>query len=317
MTVESIYIRFKGKVLGPFPDAKVRTLVSRGQVTRMHELSADGISWQRAEDFADFFSGGASSVAATQQSVPVNGDGSSQPIPGQAADDGVEWYANINDQNRGPIKTTGLIQLIESGDVDRETAVWRAGLDEWQLAGAALPDQFMHQAPEQIPNQFPAASIVAGDQSEARSDRGGEVLPKNVVEVMVAQRPWVLTIAIVGLIWSGITVVYFVTAMIVGAESRWLPGGGSVAVVYGLLGLIFCGIMIGGQMLLLNYGSRLKALARKPDHATLGLAAKQLNSFWRYCGIVIITVLSIILALVILSVVMAAAAAGAATGAVS
>ncbi len=34
---------------------KTRELVRRGQITRVHELSPDGIEWRKAEEFTEFY----------------------------------------------------------------------------------------------------------------------------------------------------------------------------------------------------------------------------------------------------------------------
>ena len=39
------YVRFAGRVTGPFDLDRVRTMARRGAITRMHFLSKDGKSW--------------------------------------------------------------------------------------------------------------------------------------------------------------------------------------------------------------------------------------------------------------------------------
>ena len=50
MTDVQIYIRFKGRTLGPFSLERASEMKRRGQITRLHELSTDGMSWVKAVD---------------------------------------------------------------------------------------------------------------------------------------------------------------------------------------------------------------------------------------------------------------------------
>jgi len=321
MSDERIFIRFKGKTLGPLSGEKVRGLIRRGQITRMHELSSDGLTWQRAEEFGDFFgqSYGSSNTAIARVSNVGAGSGASTaaasalasvPIPGQMADDGVAWYAHVHGENQGPIPMQKLMQWIASGDVRSDTLVWRAGLDDWRGAAEVLPEHFT------------ASSAGAGSNAAAGSMGGGEAggdsaglsldrLPDELCERFTNQRTWVMILSLLGLVMSGLMILYFITGMIVGAEARWMPLGGSRAVVYGLIGLLYCGLAISGQVLLLNYGNSLKKLQRHPNMLHLGLAASRLHLFWKFAAIVLVVTLILVLGSMILVFVMVAAAAGA------
>jgi hypothetical protein len=53
---ERIFVRFKGRTLGPFNAERTRELYRRGQITKLHELSSDGVSWVKADQFPLFSS---------------------------------------------------------------------------------------------------------------------------------------------------------------------------------------------------------------------------------------------------------------------
>lgn len=311
MSDDRIYVRFKGKTLGPLSEEKVSGLIRRGQITRMHELSADGLAWQRAEEFGDLFRStsraihaAAPSGSATSRSLTVP---SSTPIPGQVSDDGVEWYAYVDGENQGPIKLQSLLLRISAGDVGRDSLVWRAGLSEWRAAAEVLPEYFSSS-----PHQSISATPRDSADTVAPSGYAGS-LPGDVCEGFTSQRSWVMILSVLGLVVSGLAVIYFVTAMIVGADAKWLPFSGARSVVYGLTGLLFCGLTIAGEVLLLGYGSSLKGLQRHRDATHMRLAANRLQSFWKYCAIVVIAVLILLVGFAVLLVVMAAAAASAVT----
>ena len=52
-----LYLRVRGRVLGPYDQEKLQSLVRRGQLSRMHEVSTDGTHWVRASTYAELFVG--------------------------------------------------------------------------------------------------------------------------------------------------------------------------------------------------------------------------------------------------------------------
>jgi hypothetical protein len=52
---DQIFVRFKGRTLGPFSLERAMDMKRRGQITRLHELSTDGMSWVRATEFELLF----------------------------------------------------------------------------------------------------------------------------------------------------------------------------------------------------------------------------------------------------------------------
>src|SRR3954451_9326718 len=52
---EQLFVRIRGHVQGPYELEKLRALVRRGQLSRMHEVSADGSVWKQAATFPELF----------------------------------------------------------------------------------------------------------------------------------------------------------------------------------------------------------------------------------------------------------------------
>ncbi|MFG0262327.1 MAG: DUF4339 domain-containing protein [Novipirellula sp. JB048] len=324
MSDDRIYVRFKGKTLGPLTETKVRDLVRRGQITRMHELSSDGLTWQRAEAFGDIFrkrdqgtpqavapvSATTSSAAAQDTSTPLAAaapvsTATSAPIPGQMPEDGVQWYAHVNGDNQGPINSQTLVQWISSGDVHRDTLVWRAGYDDWRPASVCMPERF---APTATAVTEPSGNSVAQSGSAGGTNVS---VSADACDQFLRQRPWVMMLSIFTLVGSGFAVLYFVTTMMVGADASWLPRGGSGSVIYGLSGLVICGLFIAGAILLLLYAASLKTLNRQRNSVQLEIAARKLYTFWRYSATVFIVFLVLFVGTAVLILVMAAAASNA------
>ena len=52
-----LYIRVRGRVLGPYDQERLQQMVRRGQLSRMHEISTDGTHWVRAATYSELFVG--------------------------------------------------------------------------------------------------------------------------------------------------------------------------------------------------------------------------------------------------------------------
>ncbi|NLF06475.1 MAG: trypsin-like serine protease [Pirellulaceae bacterium] len=71
-----LYIRIRGRVLGPYDREKLHLMARRGQFGRMHEVSEDGVAWQPASTYGELF-GDASKLrlSATAGAATLCGDG--------------------------------------------------------------------------------------------------------------------------------------------------------------------------------------------------------------------------------------------------
>lgn len=46
-----LYVRLKGRALGPFTSKRLQQMATSGKLNRLSELSKDGLSWAKAENF--------------------------------------------------------------------------------------------------------------------------------------------------------------------------------------------------------------------------------------------------------------------------
>jgi len=186
MNEDRLYIRFKGKILGPLTSQKIQELARRGQITRMHDLSPDGRSWVKAGEYGNLFNsdksadqrfaGGAGNEAAP---IPVNplyslaGPVAPNPAasrPTESPDMSVQWYAHINGENRGPLTHQALNLEIQNGHVAADTLLWCSGLDGWKNAADLLPDLFSPRDSEQYSS--PVAGVTVREyRSAARTSK--------------------------------------------------------------------------------------------------------------------------------------------------
>ncbi|MEZ5164151.1 MAG: DUF4339 domain-containing protein [Fimbriimonadaceae bacterium] len=71
---------------------------------------------------------------------------SSPPLPTK------EFFVGVNGQQTGPYAENVLGQMIASGQVQKDTLVWSAGMDAWKAAGeVAELSGFFGQTPPPMP----------------------------------------------------------------------------------------------------------------------------------------------------------------------
>ena len=155
---ERYYVRFKGRVLGPMSKDKTIELIRRGQISRMHELSPDGLAWRPAEEFGELFPKKVEPAPQAAQQSKTEAAPVAQPIE--------QWYAHIDGQNVGPVDEENLRMLAASGRLLADSLIWKNGMPEWLAAEVVRPNWFARMARTQ-PN---TTDQLDGDTSVAISE---------------------------------------------------------------------------------------------------------------------------------------------------
>jgi RNA polymerase subunit RPABC4/transcription elongation factor Spt4 len=116
----------------------------------MHELSPDGISWQPADSMTDFFGQRTEQQVAYHQ---TNTDADMGNTVQQPPPEEPQWYANLNNEQKGPVTKDQLGQWVASGAITQETLVWQEGTENWVQASVAISEFFYPAAsdPAQAP----------------------------------------------------------------------------------------------------------------------------------------------------------------------
>jgi hypothetical protein len=123
MAEQRLYVRVRGKVLGPFAVAQLRQLRDRGQLKRFHEVSADRQQWEPAAVLAELFAEEADAAPSRGRAVE---QGRPAPSPPQW------YYADADGGRHGPVESDRLQELWKAGTLTAKTLVWKEGMDQWQ-----------------------------------------------------------------------------------------------------------------------------------------------------------------------------------------
>ncbi|MEN6449923.1 MAG: DUF4339 domain-containing protein [Thermoguttaceae bacterium] len=167
-----LYIRVRGRILGPFDNAKLRELARRGQLSRLHEVSLDAMAWVRASEYPDLFlfvddrvaDGMASQTAqASRDFLPSTSNACRSLQLGGGGDAGApsapppavskRWWYNTNGCQGGPVDEATIRGMLASGSMGVDDSVWTEGMTEWSIV-RNVPGLFpAQQSPQTLASQ--------------------------------------------------------------------------------------------------------------------------------------------------------------------
>ncbi len=281
---ERYYIRFRGRVLGPFSAEKTTEMVRRGQVTRVHELSPDGLTWKKAEEFSEFFSKASSNRSTRSQSE--RNDDSSELQADSTVVAVPQWHVHFDGQEHGPIDESVLVDWVRQGKVRGDNMVWRAGMAEWMTAESVRPNWFITQAT--------MASRVASNVSQASSNSSDEIDGRLLAET-VGKTNWLyflsVSITILGVLSAIGAGIWFLEGVAILRESRFL--GTNKLLVGGMAGIQAALTLVCG-VLLLRHANAVALLRAVPTMQNAIVAAQRLSLFWFVAGLYMLLLLGFI-----------------------
>jgi TM2 domain-containing membrane protein YozV len=140
------FMRVRGRVLGPYEEDKLQALAHRGQLSKMHEVSTDGLTWARASHFPNLFAGAPVAEEIYQQ-VPEQRT-AEKPEPVSFAPQNVpqqtpqtnkgQWFYTSGGMQCGPVDYSQLQLLSASGQLTGNDQVWTEGMQGWVLASTVI-----------------------------------------------------------------------------------------------------------------------------------------------------------------------------------
>jgi hypothetical protein len=299
------YVRIRGQILGPFSTEKLQELACRGEFTRIHEVSPDGMNWERASNHPEFFPlpfipkravGTLPEKVPTTDSPAPGPSGTTEPQPaslvpsaptplektggppvGISPSTADEWYYLRDGASVGPVSETELRRMLDAGRLPPNVIVWNKRLPAWCPADQVLPPH----APQTSPFPFRA------DRSPAE-----ETLPENLCHAALRIRPWTLFLVVMYWISAFLFLVSGVILIAIGAHQRMAD---STAMIFGGIGALIFAIVWGLYALTLyNYTASLKNLLYNRSPVIFQKSLYELYYYFLVKGIVYIVGLILI-----------------------
>jgi|GEM_PF-1280285 len=233
----------------------------------------------------------------------------------QAAD---KWYLQTEEgEQYGPVTKAELDQWLAEGRIDASCQILCEGWDQWRWAEDVYPELA----------GTPTAPVI--DTGEGRSGSAayvpvvaplpaGQTAPvaivtdepvsggisRNIRRSMQETRPWVMVLAVFGLIANGLSFLGGAIAVLAIAVATFGVGliVAPLYLVSPILGLI-------ASYLLLSYGMRIGDFCRRETLRELESAIEAQKSFWKFAGIVVLVTLGLVIATVLLVLVLGGLAA--------
>lgn len=150
-----LFTRIGGRSQGPYSMEQLRTMVRRGILGRLHEVSPDGRNWQRATDYAELFvsdpTANVKVLALADSDIELEPHPPIPSPPVVVPPPAPQWHYSQSGERRGPVSQGDLEQLIRSGLVRSSDMVWTEGLNSW-TAVSAMPS--LVPALHHIPNSM-------------------------------------------------------------------------------------------------------------------------------------------------------------------
>ncbi|MCC9601617.1 DUF4339 domain-containing protein [Stieleria sp. JC731] len=277
--IERVFIRFRGRTIGPLAPDKVKEMVRRGQVTRVHELSADGLSWTKAEEFGNFFPrasamGAIAGDMAADGSVVPPGEGAAGQAGCIAPNENAtaQWYAHVQGEKQGPVSMDQMRLYAEAKILKKDSLVWKNGMQSWTAASEALPELF---GGKPKPSAGNSEGSVSEDLISADSP-SGNALTNEICQ----NHGWILMLGIGLIVGCLIFLVVQFLKLNEGGQKLYSDYySASIFSVSAVAGSIFGALAI-------QVSTKLKAAAESSSPVAALVAAKSLSQFWMVGSII-------------------------------
>jgi len=292
---EQLYIRVRGRVMGPYDSDKLQALVKRGQLGRMHEVSEDGVTWVRATSFPELFvSGGTNGSVATANQVKPQSSGvvdfdveseypvtTAAPTSPQVSGQQV-WYYTSSGGQAGPVDFATLQRMVANGQFAAGDMVWTDGMSQW-----SPPSLVPGLTPTSAQSTFAQSALSPENLARGDGEKAEPKVSADVCRSLSGSRPWVLFIAILVFIYAALSLIGGGVMLIQGARLQ-----STTTVASGVFAILFSILEAIGAFFLLLQSNRIGLLkhTRSDEHLVAVLEAARI--FWVYVGILLIVLLA-------------------------
>ena len=141
-----LFLRFRGKVTGPYSLAQIEQMRQLGRMTAFHEVSLDGTNWFLAVD--------AGLVTSTSMGQTPTAELSAMSLPTESATPASPpWYhLDASGGRQGPIPSEQMAELVTGGKFTGSSEVWCEGFPDWVPLAQTELAAFLPQKPIGVAN---------------------------------------------------------------------------------------------------------------------------------------------------------------------
>ena len=286
MADQTFYVKIRGRVLGPFPPRRLAQMAKQGQLSRVHQLSADGSTWNRADNYPEFFdsdgSQGAQTQQANQQSQEASPGGSAANPPQAAA---VDWHYGINGNSAGPVPKSKIIEMIQSQSLSAEDLLWNKEMDNW------LP---VDRLPEFGAYLVKSSGVANEALNVVSQQSAGKVDLTETARLLKSQSPWVMFISILLYVSAACLFLLFLFSLVKGGQER---DPQLIGVGIGFLVLLV--VFLVAAIFLSRFVSGINRFNNSRQVSDLNQSFSWLYRFWLLISIVLIIWLFLVFVVVI------------------
>ncbi len=199
-----MYVRIRGKSVGPLEEAKVQELVRQGKISRASEVSVDGTSWVRASEFGSLFQRGEQGAwngnlvdeSASPRPRP-KGMGYFLPVTPDTQEPLI-WYYSIDGRaGFGPHSRSEIGLLIRQGTLKSDGLVWKQG----EMADTVRYTQDFAEffIPKEKPKQESTTDPGKTDvpSSAEKTSDSEPSLSSPLIREAIRSGPWIMFLAII------------------------------------------------------------------------------------------------------------------------
>lgn len=297
MSTQQLYVKIRGRVLGPFDPSRLQQMVRKGQIGRTHQVSEDGHQWRRAGDYPDLF---------TQVDNPASANprfresaASSESTQTRPQTDSKKWYFSCDGQEQqGPVSISELRSLVNTRQLGPDDLVWREGMADWIAAKMATELEYLF-ANERSTQQHVNVQTHPATASDSQ-DLPNETQFVQLRETVRAAQGWVRFIFVVWFVLAAILFSMFVLGLVQGGKTR-----NSIQVFTAFIYLAESIVYLLSGVLLMRFSAGINSFIQDMNLANLTLGLRNLNNYWILTAIILI--LSICAALILGAMVLAGA----------
>jgi hypothetical protein len=257
---------------------KIMDLVLRGQVTRHHELSPDGLQWRLADTFDEFYPKRPPDRFARPDleqpdeayELRLSSDGDKLKAASMQTD---KWFTHIDGAQLGPVEEPTIRQWIILGKVTPDTLIWKEGMGEWMAASLVRPQWFSASSGGRTTDRN--ATDIHGTGFEVRA----------IVDELRRRVAWIYVVAITITLLITLQVAAnvillvkeFATPADSGSQAIWSVFFLLLNLVVSLIGFIAC-------LRFIQYANIISSLKYAPSSENVLNASQVLSRCWFLAG---------------------------------